>query len=363
MKRIGFLINPIAGMGGAVGLKGTDGKYNEAIFQGATEVSPQKAKDFLTFLPPHQILWVTAGDAMGEDILLDAGEKSVLVISTPDFPSSKEDTMHACRCMEKEGVDLILFCGGDGTARDIAEVIHNTPVLGIPAGVKMFSGVFASTPRTAAAIVTKISELPLQHAEVLDIDEDAYRAGILHPRLYATVQIPFIQNYCPTGKIALDPGNERRSQLEIAEFIISLMRDDALYLIGAGATTAAIAEELQIPNTLLGIDAVYQKKTIQQDLSERDILVLLDQYNNTSIIISPIGAQGFILGRGNQQISPRVLQKTGTSSLIVIATPAKLDMTKQLYLDSGDNVINASFGNSIAVICGYAMAQRLPLFS
>ena len=141
------------------------------------------------------------------------------------------------------------------------------------------------------------------------------------------------------------------------------MRDDTLYLIGAGATTAAIAEELQIPNTLLGIDAVYQKKTIQQDLSERDILVLLDQYNNTSIIISPIGAQGFILGRGNQQISPRVLQKTGTSSLIVIATPAKLDMTKQLYLDSGDNVINASFGNSIAVICGYAMAQRLPLFS
>ncbi|MBN1168243.1 MAG: ATP-NAD kinase family protein [Methanospirillaceae archaeon] len=363
MSHIGFLINPVAGMGGAVGLKGTDGKYEEAILKGATEVAPKKAQDFLSHLPRSPITWVTAGGAMGADILIEFGAEDIIVISSPASPSSRKDTEEACRLMEEKGVDLILFCGGDGTARDVACSVHNTPILGIPAGVKMFSGVFSSTPASAAAIVSRILDLPLCSAEVLDIDEEAYRQGILHPKLYATVQIPFMKTYCPGGKITLDPANEQRSRQEIASFIISLMRDDTLYLIGAGETTAAIAEGLQTKNTLLGIDALYQKKTIQQDLSEEDILKLMEIYPRVQIILSPIGSQGFILGRGNQQVSPRVLAKTGPSGIIVIATPAKLQLTRKMYLDSGDTEINASFGNTISVVCGNAIAQRMPLYT
>ncbi len=363
MSRIGFLINPVAGMGGAVGLKGTDGKYDEAVRKGAQAVSPEKARDFLSHLPLLPITWVTAGGAMGADVLRQFGAEDIIVVSSPASPSSRKDTEEACRSMEEKGVDLILFCGGDGTARDVACAVQTTPILGIPAGVKMFSGVFSSTPASAATILSSVPNLPLCYAEVLDIDEDAYRQGILHPRLYATVQIPFISMYCPGEKISLDPGNEQRSRQDIASFIISLMRDDTLYLIGAGETTAAITERLQTKNTLLGIDALYQKKTIQQDLSEEDILKLMETYPRVQIILSPIGSQGFILGRGNQQISPRVLARTGPSNLIVIATPAKLQLTRKMYLDSGDPTINASFGDTISVVCGDAIAQRKLLYT
>jgi len=280
MKNIGFIINPVAGMGGAVGLKGTDGQYERAVALGAEPVAGRKARMMLEHLDTRGITFFTAGGSMGADALESAGVRDYHIVYTPATPgTTADDTINACRAIinsiqEETGkaikadittnadtdINLIVFCGGDGTARDIFSVTGpDIPVLGVPAGVKMYSAVFAVNARAAAELIQKFTPASCTDAEVMDVDEDAYRRGELSTRVYGIAQTPTLPNLRQSGKLVSVPGagDDRRARREIAEFITEIMRDDTLYILGAGTTTAAISEALGICGTLLGVQQTY----------------------------------------------------------------------------------------------------------
>ncbi|MDN7024784.1 ATP-NAD kinase [Methanoculleus sp. FWC-SCC1] len=359
MRRIGFLVNPIAGMGGAVGLKGTDGQFTEALRRGAIPHACDRAAGTLALLRGDGIEFVTCAGAMGEDILRSVGITEYTVLHRPGEPTTAADTRTAARAFLDAGVRLILFCGGDGTARDVYDAVgREVPVLGIPAGVKMYSAVFAVNPPAAAELVRRAGEAGCRDAEVMDIDEEAYRSGHLAARLYGYACVPSIPERIQGGKQVFEQQDEERAKDEIAAFITEIMLPETLYVIGAGSTTARILERMDLVPTLLGIDVVRDGKIVARDADERTLLSLLDDYPRAKIVVSPIGAQGFVLGRGNQQISPAVLRKAGLQNLVVVATPAKLAATPLLYVDSGDAALDREIGDSLQVISGYRIAQR-----
>ena len=364
MKCIGFLINPIAGMGGAVGLKGTDGNVEEARSRGATPLAKNRASITIELLAGKMgMSFVTCSGAMGEDTFRETGVQHYEILYHYRGESSALDTRNAARLFLKVGVDLILFCGGDGTARDIFDVVgRNLPILGIPAGVKMYSAVFAIDPATAAEIVTGYDASCLRDSEVMDVDEDAYRAGELKIRLYGVARTPSLGGKTQLSKHVFEEGNEERAKGEITRFIHEIMIPDVLYILGAGTTTESIARELGVNKTLLGVDAVKNGKTVAMDIDEKTLWTLLEQGQEAKILISPIGAQGFILGRGNQQISTRIVRRVGIGNIIVVATPHKLRETPVLYVDSGDSALDAEFGDTILVVSGYRMAQRKRIY-
>ena len=359
---IGFVVNPVAGMGGAVGLKGTDGAVEEARRRGAVPVAPDRARMLLSLITPGVHTFLTAGGPMGEALLAEAGHPAEVVFVPDRTETTGEDTRRACRAFADRGCDLILFCGGDGTARDVFGVAGDTiPLLGVPSGVKMYSGIFAATPAAAADCVNRLEEAVMTDAEVMDIDEAAYREGRLAVTLTGIARSPALTGHLPSSKWATDARHEARAQAEIARFITDIMRRDTLYLIGAGSTTAAVILALGEEGTLLGIDAVFDGDVIARDLNEEGLLRLLDRYHRVQAVISPIGAQGFVLGRGTQQFSPAVVDRIGPENFIVIATEAKLSRTPALYLDAGNPELSSRFPDSVQVICGYAMARRMPL--
>jgi predicted polyphosphate/ATP-dependent NAD kinase len=364
MTTIGFLINPVAGMGGAVGLKGTDGNIEEALRRGASPQAKNRAKITLHHLKNNQdLVFLTPSGAMGEDALQETGMQHVQVVSYAGNHSTAQDTKIAVQRFFEKGVDLILFCGGDGTARDIFDVVgQNVPILGIPAGVKMYSAVFAIDPATAAEVVKKFEIHSLQDSEVMDVDEGAYRAGELKTRLYGIARVPSVAGKTQISKQVFEESDEERAKGEIARFIVEIMIPDVLYILGAGTTTESIAGEIGVDKTLLGVDAVKNGKTVAMDMSEKTLWDLLENGEEAKIILSPIGAQGFILGRGNQQISARIVLRVGISNIIVVATPHKLRETPVLYVDSGDPMLDGEFGNTILVISGYRMAQRKRIY-
>ncbi len=364
MKRIGFLVNPIAGMGGAVGLKGTDGKVEEARRRGAQPRAKDRARIALALLAHDENLdFLTCSGGMGEDTLKEAGIQRYQVLYRFKGDSSAHDTSLAAHMFLKAGADLILFCGGDGTARDIFDVVgRDVPVLGIPAGVKMYSAVFAIDPATAAELVMRYDIQSLRDSEVMDVDEDAYRSGELKTRLYGMARTPALMGKIQLSKHVFEEADEDRAKKEIARFIHEIMIPDVLYILGAGTTTEYIARKLGVHKTLLGIDAVKNGKIVGTDLDEKSLWALIRDGQEAKIFLSPLGAQGFILGRGNQQISPRIVKRVGIRNIIVVATPHKLRETPLLYVDSGDSVLDKDFGDSVQVISGYRMAQRRKIF-
>ena len=360
MKRIGLIINPVAGMGGSVGLKGTDGNVEEARRRGAIPHAMERAKITLALLAKRtDLAFVTCSGPMGEDALKEAGITGYRVVYHYKGESSSADTKKAVRTFLETGVDLVLFCGGDGTARDVFDVTgRNMPLLGIPAGVKMYSAVFAVDPASAADLVLASDRYHLRDAEVMDVDENAYRAGILNTRLYGIARTPALAGKIQAAKQVYEEQDEERAKAAIAQFIEEIMLTGTLYIIGAGTTTEAITRRLGIRKTLLGVDAIRDRRLVATDCDEKTLLSLAEKSLGTRIILSPIGAQGFILGRGNQQISSRLVRMIGIKNLIVIATPHKLSQTPYLYIDSGDTALDREFGDSIQVISGYRIAQR-----
>ncbi|MFA6332117.1 MAG: ATP-NAD kinase family protein [Methanoregula sp.] len=360
MKRIGLIINPVAGMGGSVGLKGTDGNVEEARARGAVPHALDRARMALAPLARNPALhFVTCSGAMGQDVLREVRCENPEVIYTFSGESSARDTREAARQLMDAVIDLLLFCGGDGTARDIFSVVgRNVPLLGIPAGVKMYSGVFAVSPGAAAELVTGLETAVLRDSEIMDVDEEAYRAGTLETRLYGIARTPVIRGMVQVSKQVYEQPDEERVKAEIAQFMQEVMLPDALYIVGAGTTTEAIVRYLGLKKTLLGVDVVKNGRLLARDADEKTLLRLTANKKDIRIIISPIGAQGFILGRGNQQISAAVVRRAGTGHIIVVATPHKLQETPELLVDTGDPDLDRMFGESVQVICGYRLAQR-----
>jgi len=360
MYRIGFVINPVAGMGGAVGLKGTDGRVGEARSLGAVPQAGNRAQVTLELLKQEQdLFFLTCAGEMGESILIKAGISCYRTVFTGRDESSADDTKSAVQKFLDEGVDLILFSGGDGTARDVFSVTGRmVPVLGIPAGVKMYSGVFAINPVAAAGLVTGSGVTTLRDAEIMDVDEEAYRSGLLTTRLFGVARVPVLTGMVQVSKQVFEEADEERAKEEIARFIREVMLPDTLYILGAGTTTEAIARHLGISKTLLGVDVIKNGTIVTQDANEKTLRDLVEGELDIRIIISPIGAQGFIFGRGNQQISPAIFRKGGMRNIIVVATPHKLRETPELLVDTGDPELDREFGPSIQVVSGYRIAQR-----
>jgi predicted polyphosphate/ATP-dependent NAD kinase len=355
-------------MGGRVGLKGTDGVAAEAVRLGAEPMAAARAlemlREFKRLLDgaprPFAIDWLTVDGRMGSDALRAAGFPRIEIVCKPSFETSARDTEAAVKRFLAGGADLILFCGGDGTARDICGVAgETTPVLGIPAGVKMYSGVFGVTPvRTAEILLRHLSgEIGLDRVEIVDLDEDKYRRDEWAVRLYMSARTPFEPSYVQAAKAIVTGENEEAVKEDIAAHLREEIaaRRATLFLLGPGSTVQAVGRALHIDKTLLGIDAFADGKLVGRDLSEHQILDLLDRYAEGQLVLSPIGAQGFLLGRGNQQLSPRVIRRLGADNIIVVATPAKLARTPLLRFDTGNVELDADMISRkfFSVIIGY----------
>lgn len=374
--RIGFLINPIAGMGGRVGLKGTDEVVEEARRLGAVPVAPLRAartigalrRELEVALPPQAIEWFTCSGDMGETVLRDARFTDITVALKSSVVPARSDTERATRAFLDAGVELILFCGGDGTARDITQVAQDrVPVLGIPSGVKMYSGVFGVSPERTAEIVASFmrGELIAASADILDLDEEEFRQGQWAVRLVGSAVTVFEPNYTQSAKALISEVGDTEAKANIAQYLFEEItaHPERLYVLGPGSTVQTVAEQLAIDKTLLGIDALLGGKIAGRDLSERDLVALLETNSDTELILSPIGAQGFVLGRGNLQISPAVLRKIGTKHITVLATPAKLKRTLVLRFDTGDPGLDAELGERryLPVITGYRRRRLVPV--
>ncbi len=356
---VGFLVNPIAGMGGSVGLKGTDGNlYEEALRRGAKPVSPGRALRFVRYaeLLKVSLNFLVAAGVMGCKYF----EGSSLNFRCLGYPrksrTTPEDTKVVAREFQNMGVDLIVFVGGDGTARDVLSAVGmNVPLVGIPSGVKMYSGVFAASPESAALIVKTLEEgkLELTEAEVADVDEYSLSEGTLRIRGFGKA-LTFKSNLIvPTKDFTSSEAPELE---EIAEYFVNeLMEEDYVYLLGPGSTVKAITDLMGLPKTLLGFDALYRGELIALDLDEEGILELIRGYGRSRVyaVLTVIGRQGYLLGRGNQQLSPRVLRLLGKERLIVLATPSKLRNIKYILVDTGDPKLDESFEGYIRVITGY----------
>ena len=367
MALVGFVVNPIAGMGGRVGLKGTDDMEAEARRRGASPVARARAQAMLQDLKARlsketdkpAIEWIACAGEMGANVLAEAGFMIARVVPAEETSSSR-DTEAAAASFLAAGVDLVLFCGGDGTARDIASVIgQRTPMLGIPSGVKMYSGVFGVSPARTAEILLRFlkGELRLVEAEVLDLDEERYRNGEWVVRLYQTVLTPFEPTYTQLSKQLIFETSDAEVKAEIASYLAEIIAGDpdTLFILGPGSTIEAVAREMGIPKTLLGIDAVVDGKLAGRDMSERDILALLARHPRCKLVLSPIGAQGFVLGRGNLQLSPEALRRIGIRNMVVAATPAKLARTPVLRFDTGDPGLDSELAalGYLPVVVGY----------
>ncbi len=343
-----------------MGLKGTDGLAKEARKRGAKPLAPQRAKTSLRLLSHgagHLLFFTTSGE-MGEMALKECGLNYAVVYNAPEESSAK-DTKAACKALLEKDIDLLLFCGGDGTARDVASAAGQVPILGIPSGVKMHSGVFAISPEAAAELALGYArgELKTRETEIVDVDEELYRSGELQTKLYCTARTPYQPVLVQERKRIYSSGSEEEFKDQIALFATEFMRDGSSYILGAGTTTSRIAELLGVEKTLLGVDVIQNGKLILKDASEKDLLGLLDRGEKVKIIVSPIGAQGFILGRGSQQISSTVLRRVGTENLIVVATPHKLAELSNLLADTGDLEMDKALSGRRQVVTGYRIAQ------
>ena len=360
IKTIGLIVNPVAGMGGAVGLKGTDGKeiVDRARFLGAKPVAPVRAQAFLSELKPvtQDVRLVVGAGSMGED---EAKGSDFIyeVLGESKTETDAEDTVAVSKEMVNAGVALLIFCGGDGTARDIQKAVGlSLPVMGVPTGVKMHSAVFAVTPQAAARVVMRFlyETLPLREAEVMDVDENAFREGSVSAELYGYVLAPYEPHLIQVNKIASPmTESELRNHAAIGVYILETMEPDIVYIIGPGTTTRNIAALLDAKKTLLGVDLFCNKQIVAVDVNEKQILERIAD-KAAKIIVTPIGGQGFIFGRGNQQISPEIIRLVGLDNIIVVATEGKLRTLSGLKVDTGDQVLDAAFReHKVKVVADY----------
>ncbi|MFG2907608.1 ATP-NAD kinase family protein [Kitasatospora sp. NPDC048286] len=373
--RIGLVVNPVAGLGGRVGLQGSDGAevQRRALALGARPQALARAELMLRQLP-SDIELITAEGPMGADAARAAGRPARIVHRSAGARTTAADTRAAVRALVAAGAGLLLFCGGDGTARDVLDALGpepRLPALGIPAGVKMHSAVFAVHPRAAAEVAAAWAAgrgVRLEAAEVVDRDEAALRAGRVSARLYGRLTVPVLParvQQRKTGSSGPDPGTPAGIATEVAERV----GPGGLLLLGPGSTTYAVATALGAPGaSLTGVDLLRLGPEGALGPGHADGLataarVLIrdaraDQLRTLPttphIALSPIGGQGFLLGRGNQQLTPELLRAAGRERLLVLATEAKLAALagRPLLLDTGDPELDDALAGHVRVITG-----------
>jgi len=357
---LGLIINPVAGIGGRVGLKGSDGPevQSRALELGAQPEALDRTVQALEKIArPEGIEIVTYPGEMGEAAAGMRGFRLRVTGSIQKEKTTAEDTKRAARELFEAGVRLLLFAGGDGTARDIYNAVGDSlPVLGIPAGVKIHSGVFATCPRNAgelASLFLSGRPMDMREAEVMDIDEEALRRGVVSARIYGYLKIPFERRLIQNMKSGTQP-SEGTSRAAIAADVSERMEDDTFYIVGPGTTTREVVTRLGLEKTLIGVDIVTKKSLVASDVSERSILALCAG-RRARIIVTPIGGQGFIFGRGNQQISSRVIREIGKDNILVISTAEKIHSLRgrPLLVDTGDPGLDQDFRGYRKIITGY----------
>lgn len=357
--RLGLLVNPIAGMGGRMGLKGTDGSATLSLARerGATPVAPDRARRALRRLAssgsPVSIL--AAPGTMGGTVAAESDLPTETTGPVAEGPTGPADTRAAAAEMLRRGVDLLLFAGGDGTARDIHDAIGAAlPLVGVPTGVKMHSGVFAATPEAAGIAAERFLRAPadawLHDAEIADVDEEAVRAGRVSTRLYGMARVPRLPGLMVAAKTPSAPAADAALDALCRE-VARGMDPRRLYLLGPGTTTAAVLAELGLRGTLLGVDAVIDGQLAGVDLDELGVLALLGEHADAALITGVVGGQGSLLGRGNQQLGPRVLRRLGRDRIQVLAASDKLlALTPPLLrVDTGDPALDRALSGHIRV--------------
>jgi len=379
MVRIGILANPDAGLGGRLGLKGSDGQAELARSKGAEDRSGPRLESMLRhFSSIHrgessQLEWITSRGRMGTDWIpaeLQAGTISEVHESSGE--TSATDTEDAVQRLLENGIDLLVYSGGDGTTRDIVASLDDSqsselPVIGVPSGVKMHSGCFASSPKAAAEVLSAWlhGDLLVSSTEVLDLDEELYRKGKWVVRLYAEAFSPNSPRWMQGSKQLIETESEEEIIIGISDHIEdSLVSDDRLIIWGSGGTLRAIAGNIGFELTTLGIDATIGGEQVGTDLDESGILALLDSHvGPTTLLLSPMGGQGFLIGRGNLQLSPDVLESIGIDNILGVVTPAKLLTVRALRIETGDDDLDQEFASKryMKVLQGFRTTRILPV--
>lgn len=378
MKKIGLIINPVAGMGGSVGLKGTDHVVEEALRRGAVPGSEKRAETALRELLPYkdELLICTGAGHMGGELAQRMGfrtevlpvgtdtgaaktpaDTDILAASAFCFATAGSDTIALGKRLLNEQADLLLFAGGDGTARDIYQAVGTELVcVGIPAGVKIHSPVYAKNPGAAGKLAAMWMSgwiKRYEEKEVLDIDEDAYRSGHINTALYGYLKIPAERALTQNRKAPTSLSDEAAIE-SIAYEVTDHMEPDVVYLVGAGTTTRGVMKKLGLPNTLIGVDVVENGKVLENDAYGERILSHI-RGKRAKLILTVTGGQGFLFGRGNQQLTPEVIRTVGKENLIILATSSKLAELRgnPLLVDTGDDALNEELCGYYRVITGY----------
>lgn len=389
MFKLGLIINPIAGVGGSVALKGSDNMVEQALALGAELKANARTQAALTVLLPYKndIEVYTANNLMGEQAAKALGFEVKLIYQTDSEPTQAEDTEKALLALLAAHVDIILFAGGDGTARNIASVIScnvennkhpQVPVLGIPAGCKIHSGVYAITPTAAGRVVELMITkqlVTLTDGDVMDIDESLFRQGIVKAKRFGEMQIPSELRYVQAVKSGGKESDELVLQ-DISEEVVAKMGDNEgnLFIIGSGSTTDFLMHELGLESTLLGVDLVQNQCLVANDVTEsvlwQQLMLAKDADKNVNLVITLIGGQGHIFGRGNQQLSPRIIryiinQPGGKENITIIATKTKLTQLKNkpLICDTGDNELDQLLSGFMPITTGYKDQVLYPVSS
>lgn len=376
MIKFGLIINPISGMGGKVALKGTDGAevLAEALRRGAVPESAKKAERALAKLTSADIVFLTAAGPMGAELCERLGLK-YQVVYTPEMKNDEaaadtavvyttsNDTITAAQTIITYSPELLLFAGGDGTARNICEAIGTSqPVLGIPAGVKIQSAVFALDPESAGTIAYQMAmgtQMSIQEREVVDLNEDEYRTGHVSAKLYGSMMVPYEAKYVQGMKESGFSSDEDNLH-GAAKYLEKDMLDDVYYAVGSGSCAKCISRVLDLDYELLGIDIIKNKQLVEKDVPEEKLWEYA-QTGKLHIIVSPIGGQGFLFGRGNHQFSARILKAVGKKNIQVVSPDTKLVSIRDhtLHVDCGDPEVNESLRGYYNVVCGYGFFHSM----
>ena len=358
-KKLGLIVNPVAGLGGSVGLKGSDGLVEEALARGAVPQSENRARVALKELVgmAEQITLYTGPGSMGQNLAEELGFENVVMEAASEAATTAEDTRALSRWLQEQNMDLILFAGGDGTARDICATAREDKVfLGIPAGVKIHSPVYARSAATAgrlAAMFLRDEVDGVVEEEVLDIDEELYRQEIINTKLYGYLHIPGEPDYTQCRKCS-SGASEEDAMEGIAQFVADKMEKDTYYLIGAGTTTRAVMRELELENTLIGVDIVKDFELVANDVYGKQIMEYIGD-GKAKLVVTVTGGQGFLFGRGNQQLTPQVLRRIGRENIQILATKEKIIKLRgqPLLVDTGDAELDQLLSGYWPVICDY----------